>query len=141
LAIGDAARPKAVVKIFKNRWFLRFATRQQIADAVLAEAIGRAAAGAIDADLGGGVIKQRIGRQGKGKSGGFRAVILFRSDETAFFVYGFAKNARDNIRSDELRAFRALAKEMLSYDAETLGKLQQDGTIIEVSASEKKLSQ
>ena len=56
-------------------------------------------------DLGGGVIKQRLARQGQGKSGGFRSIVLFRSGTTAFFVYGFAKNDRDNIDRQELKAF------------------------------------
>jgi hypothetical protein len=46
----------------------------------------------IDADLGGGVIEQRIARPGKGKSGGFRAMILYKRATKAVFVYGFAKN-------------------------------------------------
>jgi hypothetical protein len=57
--------------------------------------------GLVDADLGGGVIKQRIARRGAGKSGGFRALILFKAGERAFFVHGFAKSDRDNIRNDE----------------------------------------
>jgi hypothetical protein len=32
----------------------------------------------IDANLGGGVIKQRVARDGEGKSGGFRTLILFK---------------------------------------------------------------
>ncbi|MCY3994976.1 MAG: type II toxin-antitoxin system RelE/ParE family toxin, partial [Rhodobacter sp.] len=35
----------------------------------------------IDADLGGGVIKQRIARRGGGRSGGFRTILLFRRGE------------------------------------------------------------
>ena len=40
----------------------------------------------------GGVIKQRLAREGQGKSGGFRSIVLFRRGEKAFFVYGFAKS-------------------------------------------------
>jgi hypothetical protein len=53
----------------------------------------------LDADLGGGVIKQRIARKGGGKSGGFRALILLRAGERAFFVHGFAKSDRSLGRS------------------------------------------
>ena len=52
----------------------------------------------------GGVIKQRIARTGQGKSGGFRAIVLFRSQEWSFFVHGFAKSDTDNLRQDELKA-------------------------------------
>jgi hypothetical protein len=78
-------------------------------DASLCEAIRNADQGLVDADLGGGVIKQRIARSGGGKSGGFRTIILFRARSRAFFVHGFAKNDRDNIDDKELAAFKMLA--------------------------------
>ncbi|MGF1626913.1 MAG: type II toxin-antitoxin system RelE/ParE family toxin [Alphaproteobacteria bacterium] len=120
------------MRVFKTRPFIRFAVREQIADAALCAAIQRAGEGLIDADLGGGVIKQRLSREGQGKSGGFRSVVLFRRGERAFFVYGFAKNARDNIRSDELKAFRRLADEMLSLDAKSLTAVIANGTVMEI---------
>ncbi len=65
----------------------------------------------MDADLSGGVIKQRIARKGGGRSGGFRTIALFRRAELAFFVYGIAKSGRENLRRDELETFRLLADE------------------------------
>ena len=99
---------------------------------MLCAAIVDASRGLIDADLGGGVVKQRIARQGGGKSGGFRTIILFRIGERAFFVHGFAKNEQDNIRDDELAAFKLLAAEMLAYGDEALAKAIGNGTLTEV---------
>jgi hypothetical protein len=65
-------------RVFKTKWFQRFARKEKLADAALLEAADRAEKGQIDADLGGGVIKQRIARTGKGKSGGYRTIILLR---------------------------------------------------------------
>jgi hypothetical protein len=90
----------------------------------------------VDADLGGDVIKQRIPRQGGGKSGGFRTIILFRIGEQAFFVHGFAKNEQDNISDDELAAFRLLAAEMMSYNDKALDKAIANGTLTEVMCNE-----
>jgi hypothetical protein len=104
------------MRIFKTKPFVRFADHEGIADAELCDAIRRVEEGLIDADLGGGVIKLRLARKGQGKSGGFRSIVLFRRGERAFFVYGFAKSDRDNIRRDELKAFRKLAGEMLAFD-------------------------
>lgn len=100
------------MRVFENTWFRRFARREKIHDRTLTTAIDRVKAGAIDADLGGSVIKQRIARPGQGKSGGYRTIIVFKKGERAFFVYGFAKRARDNISNDELAAFKLAAKEL-----------------------------
>ena len=48
--------------ILKNSWFTKFAKKERISDAKLCEAVKNAEAGLIDADYGGGVIKQRIAR-------------------------------------------------------------------------------
>jgi len=120
------------VRVFKNKSFARFARKARITDAVLCAAIADASRGLVDADLGGGVLKQRIARQGGGKSGGFRTIILFRIGERAFFVHGFAKNEQDNIRDDELAAFKLLAAEMLAYNDAALAKAIANGTLTEV---------
>ena len=120
------------MRIFKTKPFARFAGKEGIDDAALVDAVRRAEQGMFDADLGGGVIKQRIARKGQGKSGGFRSIVLFRSAHRAIFVYGFAKSARSNIRSDELAAFRRLAHEMLGLDDAAISAALANGTIVEV---------
>ena len=124
------------MRIFKNKSFARFARKARITDSVLCAAIDNASRGLIDADLGGGVVKQRVARQGGGKSGGFRTIILFRLGTRAFFVHGFAKNEQDNIRDDELAAFRLLAAEMMAYDDETLARAKANGTLMEVMCND-----
>ena len=114
----------------------RFARKESIKDADLCEAIRIAEKGLIDADLGGGVIKQRIARAKEGKSGGYRSIILFRSGDKAFFVYGFAKSKRDNINQEELAGFKALADEMFDYDEATLTRSLNSGAIVEVKCDE-----
>ena len=119
------------MRVFKTKPFARFASREGIADEELCEAVAQAERGLIDADLG-GVIKQRLAREGQGKSGGFRTILLFRRGVKAFFVYGFAKSDRDNIRRDELKAFRKLAGEMLTLDDKALAAAMRNGTIMEI---------
>ena len=77
------------MRVFKSKRFAKFARQERISDAKLCEAVGDAEAGRIDADYGGGVIKQRISRPNEGKPGGYRAIILFRKGQLSFFVYGF----------------------------------------------------
>ena len=92
--------------------------------------------GVIDADLGGGVIKQRIARRGGGRSGGFRTILLFRRGELAFFVHGFAKSNQENIRRKELSGLKSLADEYLALDGAGLATAQATGAIIEVECND-----
>jgi hypothetical protein len=125
------------LRIFKNKSFARFARKNDIADEDLCEAVRNANRGLIDADLGGGVIKQRIARKGAGKSEGYRTLILFRVRELAIFVHGFAKNELDNIRPDELAALKKLAFAMLGYRDDALSKAVASGTLMEVECDGK----
>lgn len=127
------------MRIFKVRPFARFAAKEGIDDTALVDAVRRAELGSFDADLGGGVFKQRIARSGQGKSGGYRTILLFRSSHRAYFVYGFAKSARSNIRRDELAAFRKLAREMLDLDEAAIEAALANGTIEEVMDNGKAL--
>jgi hypothetical protein len=97
------------MRIFKTRWFARWSKRERVGDSALREAVERAEKGLIDADLRGGVIKQRVARVGQGRSGGYRTIVVYRAADRAIFLYGFAKNERDNIDDDELATFRELA--------------------------------
>jgi hypothetical protein len=118
--------------IYKTKVFARFARKESIADQDLCRAAAEVAEGNHDADLGGGVYKQRVARPGAGKSGGFRTILLFQEGAHVFFVYGFAKSARANVGPDELRAFRKLASEMLAYTVEEIEKAVEAGELIKV---------
>ena len=96
------------------------------------EAVERAEQGQIDADLGGGVIKQRIARPGGGKSKGYRSIVLYRKDDKAFFVFGFPKSEQDNIREDEEIQFKKMAKQVLALTDEQLQQLIATGQFEEV---------
>ena len=121
------------MRIFKNAWFDRFARKEGISDKSVAQSIERAERGLIDADLGGGVIKQRVARPGQGKSGGFRTVVLYRTTERAFFVYGFAKSDRDNLSKGEEVQFRMAASHVLGLSGDQLEVLIGQGQFSEVN--------
>ncbi len=127
---------KSTLRIFKNKSFARFAKKSEISDSALYQAIINAEAGLIDADLGGGVIKQRVARDGKGKSGGFRTMILFKTGSRAFFVYGFAKNEKDNISDEDLIALKKLAIKMQNYNDAELTQAVNKKLLIEIVCDE-----
>ena len=129
-------RARLGLQTFKTKAFARFADREGLEDAALCDAVRRAGEGLIDADLGGGVIKHRIARKGGGRSGGFRMIVLFRRGERAFFVHGFAKSDRDNLRRKELSGLRSLADEYLGLDAAAFAAAQATGSIIEVECGD-----
>lgn len=120
------------MRILKNLWFAKYARKQAISDAVLIDAVARAESGLIDADLGGGVIKQRIAREGGGKSGGYRSIILFREGDRAIAVFAFAKSERANLTLKELAAFRKIAGPMLALSHAALDEKVKSGSLIEV---------
>jgi hypothetical protein len=111
----------------------RFARHEQITPASLREAISRAEIGLIDADLGGGLIKQRVARVGKGRSGGYRAIVAYRSAGRAVFLYGFAKNERDNIGPDELTELRKVGQNWLNASQQTITEAIETEMLQEVS--------
>lgn len=120
------------MRTFKTKWLARFARREGIADKSLREAIERAERGLIDADLGGGLIKQRVARQGQGRSGGYRMMIAYPASDRAVFLYCFAKNDRENIESDELLSFRQIAEKLVAADEAKIREDLETGTLQEI---------
>jgi hypothetical protein len=102
-----------VESFFLTKEFARLARRSRLADDQLREAVNRAEAGTLDADLGGGLVKQRVAQPGKGRSGGFRTVIAYRRGKRAIFLHLFAKARQANLGPAELETYQNLAK---AYD-------------------------
>lgn len=120
------------VRILKTKWFVRFARRAGMTDTALREAVGWMRRGLVDADLGGGVIKQRVARRGEGKSGGYRVLVAYEPNAMAVFIYGFAKSERDNIGDDELASAREIAQGWLQASEAQLARAIKDGLLQEV---------
>jgi hypothetical protein len=124
------------IRIYTNRWFAKFAAKEKISDASLADAVHRAESGLIDADLGNGLIKQRIARQGGGKSGGYRSILIFRTGERAIFVFAFAKNKKANLNAAELKVYRKAAGIMLELGDDQIETEVEAGRLVEVKDDE-----
>jgi hypothetical protein len=129
---------RAQLRVFKTKWFARFARRVRIGDDSICEVIERANSGLIDADLGGNIIKQRIARSGQGRSGGYRFLIGYRRGDRAIFIYGFAKNELENIDNEQLATLREIATEWLDMNSEQLSQALIDGRAEEVYCGPKK---
>ena len=105
----------------------------RIENETLCEAIHRAESGLIDADLGGSILKQRVALPGQGRSGGHRVLIGYRCGARAVFMYGFAKNERENIDEDELVTLREIAAEWLEMDSALLKQALAEGRAEEIN--------
>jgi hypothetical protein len=124
------------VRVFKTKWFVRFARKERVTDRTCRDAIDRAERGLIDADLGNGVIKQRVARPGQGKSGGYRTIVIYRTEQRAIFVFGFAKSSMANLAPDELEGYRKLASIYLAKSEEDMDGYVTKGELIEVKEDE-----
>ena len=116
----------------KTRHFSRWAAKTGISDNALIGAVREIQAGLIDADLGGGLIKKRVARPGKGKRGGTRTLLATNRDDRWIFVFGFEKSERDNITKNELEALRLLATDLLGLSDEQVIKAIRQGALVEV---------
>ena len=121
------------MRIFKTKWMARFARRERVSDHSLRAAIERAGRGSIDADLGGGIVKQRVARSGQGRSGGYRVLIAYRAGSLAVFLYAFAKNERENIDPDELLSLREIGETWLAAGAQRIARALEAGILQEVT--------
>ena len=120
------------MSVYVTKEFARFARKAGLTDAKLLQAAKAVARGHCDVDLGGGVFKQRVARQGGGKSSGFRTIILFRIGSHSFFAHGFAKKDKDNVSATELKALKRLADVLLGFSQAQLEAAQAAGELKEV---------
>ena len=124
------------MRIFKSKWFNKWAEKERLSDEALKKAVKEMGKGLIDAELGGHVYKKRAAIEGQGKSGGLRTILAFKIDHKAFFMFGFPKNQRANISDKELKVLKRMAKELLNYSDLTLKKALNAGSLIEVNNDE-----
>ena len=96
-------------------------------------AVVRADLGTVDADLGGGLIKQRVAREGGGKSGGYRTLVFFRLGERAVFAFGFAKRDKANLNATELRVYKQAARIVLALTQAQVDTEVREGRLFEVN--------
>ena len=129
------------MRVFKNSRFHKFARKEKISDAMLCEAVERAERGQIDADLGAGLIKQRVARPGAGKSGGFRTLVFFRAETRAVFAFGFVKSDMANLDDAEEAYLKKAAKLVLGFADAQMDAEVAAGRMFEVNCDEQDLQE
>jgi hypothetical protein len=98
----------------KTKWFDRWARKNKISNEMLSSTIISLENDQSTVDLGSNLYKVRVARKGSGKSSGYRTILVYKKNKRAIFVYGFAKNERENISSLELKAFKTIGNDLLN---------------------------
>lgn len=119
-------------RVFRTKTFTRWMRKAGLADDALCEAVSEMISGLIDADLGGHIVKKRIAIAGQGKRGGARTIVASKLADRWFFIYGFAKNEKDNIDKDELNALQGYARLLLWLGEIQLEEASFKGEIVEI---------
>lgn len=120
------------IRIFKTKNFVRWAKKERLSDTALKGVIKELEEGLIDADLGGGLIKQRVARSGQGKRGGHRVLLAFKDADRSIFIFGFSKNDRENLDSEEKEMYKRVAKMYLGAPMSVLEEMCDKGQLVEV---------
>lgn len=122
------------MRLFKNKWFNRWARGEGISDAVLLNAAAEIVTGKVEADLGGCLFKKRLPRTGEGKSGGYRVVVGYKKHNTEriIFLYAFAKNDKANMSAKEEAVLSLTAESFISAVDKQVQELLTIGSIWEV---------
>lgn len=100
-------------RVFKTRHFSRWMRKTELTDSSLCAAVLEMAQGLIDADIGSGVVKKRVGLAGRGKRSGARTLVATNKGNRWFFLFGFEKNDRANISAKE-EALQCIAQDLLA---------------------------
>jgi hypothetical protein len=120
------------IRVLKNRPFARWANSEGLTERALCVAGHEIEIGLVDARLGGFLLKKRVAKDHKGKSGGFRTIVAHRQGSRLIFLYGFAKRDLANIDNVEEKALRKLADVYISKSNAQIDELIKEGRLVEV---------
>ena len=116
----------------KTKWFNKWAKKNLISDEILLDTLKNIQNKLGVVDLGSGLYKVRTHKTGKGKSGGFRTIVVYREEYVSIFVFGFSKTDKGNLNNEELKYFKKLSKDLLSITREEYMELVKLGDFVSI---------
>ena len=124
------------VRLLKTRTFARYARKEGLTDEALCDAAAEVERGLVDARLGGFLIKKRVRKGSRGKSGRFRTILAHRQGQRLIFMFGFGKNEQDNISKEERQVLLKLGDELMGYNKSALSKAIRVGELLEIACDD-----
>jgi len=116
----------------KTKWFDKWSKKNLLSDKNLLDTLRNISNNLGVVNLGGALYKIRVNKEGQGKSGGFRTIVVYRQSEIAIFVYGFSKNVNSNLNKEELTDLKILSKDLLSMNKQVYQNLVAQGEFINI---------
>ncbi len=126
------------MKRLKTKWFAKWAKKQELSNKDLLKAIDDLSDNLSSTSLGGGLFKVRIAMQGSGKSSAYRSIVVYRKNDRAVMVYGFAKNEQENLSKNELKAFKILSKDILALSTQALDESIEKKVFFEIGENDER---
>jgi hypothetical protein len=103
-----------------TRWLKR---QRYVSAEALVHASAEVVQGTHEASLGGNLFKKRIASTpNKGKSGGSRLIVAFKSGNDIFILFAFDKNDKENISPQEKKALLLAAESLFTLDSADIEK-------------------
>lgn len=134
ISLSDTIR---TARFLGTKAFFRWTRKAGVSPGALNRAAAELHAGLFDADLGGGLLKKRIGLPGRGRRGGARLIVATRRGDRWVFLFGYVKANQENLAPEELEALRFLGRTLLSLSPASLERAIEAGEIEELPHEDK----
>ena len=116
------------IAAYQTKLFKKWNKKSKIPYGKLLVAVKSIDGGSGIVDLGGSLYKVRISKD-KGKSGGYRTIIMYKKGFRSLFMYGFEKNELDNISDKELKRAKQYVKIFLNLSEDRVKNLLDSNSI------------
>ncbi len=119
---------------YKLKDFAKWAKKEGISDDELAAVVSEMSRGLLGDRLGAHIYKKRIKVDGRGKSGGARAIVLYKDKDVTLFLYGYLKNDQADISQNEEKQLRLFASEFMRISSAERARLKTQGKLIAIES-------
>ena len=116
---------------YQTKDFKKWNKKNKIPPEKLLKAIESIDSGSGVVDYGEGLYKVRVAKD-KGKSGGYRTIIIHKNGLRSLIVYGYEKKEKENISDVEKKYFKKDAIDFLSYSEDIIKNMLENGDIFKL---------